>query len=185
MSAVDSKIIHMGNPILRQPSRQLKQNEIASAWLHDIINDMIATMHQEGGIGLAAPQIGQLVQVVVVEIPKNCKRYVNTQPFERTIFINPHIEVLDETVQGCWESCLSTPGLRGVVYRPRKIRVNYLQTDGQPRQAVFDNFLATALQHEFDHLQGILFVDRLHNSRLLSTHENYLRFWRDKPIPPL
>ncbi|MEM7589468.1 MAG: peptide deformylase, partial [Myxococcota bacterium] len=81
--------------------------------------------------------------------------------------------------------CLSIPGLRGVVYRPRKIRIDYLQKDGTSCQTVFEDFLATALQHEIDHLQGILFVDRLHSSRLLSTHENYLRFWRDKPIPTI
>ncbi|MEM7589868.1 MAG: peptide deformylase, partial [Myxococcota bacterium] len=151
MSTTNSKIIHMGNPILRQPSRELQQDEIESPWLNNTIKDMVETMHTEGGIGLAAPQIGQPVQVVVVEIPDNCTRYVNMKPFKQTIFINPRIEVLDKTVQGYWEGCLSIPGLRGVVYRPRKIRIDYLQKDGTSCQTVFEDFLATALQHEIDH----------------------------------
>ncbi|MEM7403309.1 MAG: peptide deformylase [Myxococcota bacterium] len=183
MSAANSKIIHIGEPLLRQQSREIEQSELNTPWLSSVIDDMVTTMHIEGGVGIAAPQIGQSIQVAVVEIPENCSRYPNTRPFQQTVFINPRIEVLDNSLQGCWEGCLSVPGLRGLVYRPRKIRVSYLQRDGRSCQTVFEDFLATALQHEFDHLHGTLFVDRVRSTRLLSTYENYLRLWQNRPIP--
>jgi len=143
---------------------------------------MIDTMRVEDGIGIAAPQIGESLQVAVVEIDDDSRRYPNMGRFGTTVFINPVITVLDPVEQAFWEGCLSVPDLRGIVHRPRKIRVDYLDRDGARRWLEAEDFPATVLQHELDHLQGVLFVDRVSDTKTLATVEEYRRFWMDRPI---
>jgi len=134
-------------------------------------------MHAEGGIGIAAPQIGESVRVAVIAIDRASARYPNMADFPLTVFVNPLITVLDPAAQGYWEGCLSVPNLRGYVMRPRAVRVDFLDGRGQPRSLEAEGFLATVLQHEIDHLDGVLFVDRVRDTTKLATVENYMRYW--------
>lgn len=157
------KVARMGHPVLRQKGRELTEQEIRSSETKRLVTDMLETMHEYTGIGLAAPQIHESLQLAVIELEDSNSRYpgMGNQPF--TVFINPKITVLDPTLQGFWEGCLSIPELRGLVYRPRKVKVDYLDLDAKPQQLIAEDFLATVLQHELDHLAGVLFIDRIKN----------------------
>lgn len=165
------KVARMGHPVLREKARDLTPEEIRSDDFERLLEDMVDTMEEYGGIGLAAPQIHEPLAVAIIEYADDHPRY-SEQSKERgdsegetsmplTVFINPKITVLDPKEQGFWEGCLSVPELRGLVYRPRKIRVDYLDRDARPRAVVAEGFLATVFQHELDHLAGTLFVDRI------------------------
>lgn len=172
-------VIELGNPLLREVARDLTADEISSPWLRELVTDMIETMHAEDGIGLAAPQIAELVQVAVIEFDVDSERYPDMGGLPLTVFINPRITVLDETEQEFWEGCLSVPNLRGLVPRPRAVRVEFMDLLGEPMRVEADGFLATVMQHELDHLQGVLFVDRMRDMTKLSTIEQYMQHWAD------
>jgi peptide deformylase len=172
-------VIEIGNPLLRQVARDLTPEEIGSEWLRELVVDMVETMHAEDGIGLAASQIGELVQVAVVEFSDDSERYPEMGGLPLTVFINPRITVLDETEQEHWEGCLSVPNLRGLVPRPRAVQIDFFDLLGEPMRIEADDFLATVLQHELDHLQGVLFVDRIRDMTKLATIEQYLQHWAE------
>lgn len=156
----------MGNPVLRQIARDLTLEEIRSEWFDRILEDMIDTMEEYGGIGLAAPQIHESVAVAIIDFQEGNPRYAEesegAKSMPLSVFVNPKITVLDPTEQSFWEGCLSIPEIRGLVSRPRKIRVDYLDRDGKAQSLVAEDFLATVFQHELDHLAGTLFIDRIH-----------------------
>ena len=154
-------ILKMGNPILREVSKPLLKEEIVSDQSKDLVKKMWEVMEQAGGIGLAAPQIGVLKQLAVIRLDSNSERYENIEDSEEFVIFNPKLEVLDETKQGFWEGCLSVPGLRGYVERPRKLKINYLNEKAEEKEVIVEDFLATVFQHELDHLFGFLYVDRL------------------------
>ena len=154
-------ILKMGNPILREVSKPLLKEEIVSDQSKDLVKKMWEVMEQAGGIGLAAPQIGVLKQLAVIKLDSNSERYENIEDSEEFVIFNPKLEVLDETKQGFWEGCLSVPGLRGYVERPRKLKINYLNEKAEEKEVIVEDFLATVFQHELDHLFGFLYVDRL------------------------
>lgn len=174
-------VLTIGNPLLRQVARDLTPEEIRSPAMKTLITDMIETMHKEQGIGIAAPQIGESVQAAVIEIDSESARYPGQDPFGLQVFLNPRVTVLGEEEQGFWEGCLSVPNLRGYVERPRKIRVDYLDLEARPRAIQAEGFLATVFQHELDHLQGILYIDRIRDLTKLATLEDYAKYWRDVP----
>jgi peptide deformylase len=174
------KIARMGHPVLRQPARELAPDEIRSPEIRRLIEDMVETMHEYNGIGLAAPQVHEPLSIAVIEYEDDNPRYPDAGSQPLSVFINPKITVLDTTEQGYWEGCLSIPELRGLVYRPRKIQVDYLDLDAQPRKIVAEGFLATVFQHELDHLAGTLFIDRVRNEpgqTPLAFLEEYQRYW--------
>lgn len=154
-------ILKMGNPVLREQSRLIKEDEFGSSFLKDLIQDMSETMASAGGIGIAAPQIGELVQVAIVGIEKENPRYDIEVEFDEEIIINPEIEYLTKDLSGNWEGCLSVPGLRGYVERPAEVRVKYRDINGEHKEIHSDDFVAIVLQHELDHLFGKLYVDRI------------------------
>jgi peptide deformylase len=155
------KVARLGHPVLRQVGRQVAPEEIGSPALEQLIEDMIETMHEYDGIGLAAPQVHESLQLAVIEFDAENPRYagMGVQPLQ--VFINPVITVLDTDLQGFWEGCLSIPELRGLVFRPKKVKVDFLDRTGAPCSFVAEGFLATVVQHELDHLDGTLFVDRI------------------------
>jgi peptide deformylase len=161
----------MGHPVLRQPAEPLSPEQIASDETRRLIVDMIDTLHDYGGIGLAAPQIAEPLRLAIVEIPESGSRYGEIPDMPLSVFINPAITVLNPETGGFWEGCLSVPGLRGYVERPQGIRVDYLDLEAQPQSLELEGFLATVFQHEFDHLDGKLYIDRLGDSRLLAFDE--------------
>lgn len=155
------EILRMGQPVLRRRARPLEDAERADPALRALVDDMVDTLDAAGGIGLAAPQIGEPLRLAIIRVPGGPSRYGDLEAIPLTVYVNPEIEVLDRVTQGFWEGCLSVPGLRGWVERPRAIRVRWLDLDGERRSAEYSGFLATVFQHEFDHLDGHLYVDRM------------------------
>jgi peptide deformylase len=166
----------MGHPLLREPSRPLDPGEIGSDGINRLIDDMVDTLHDYGGIGLAAPQIGEMVRLAIIEIPGGATRYGALAPLARSVFINPTIEVVDAATAGYWEGCLSVPGLRGFVERPQHVRVRYQNELGEAGELELKGFPATVFQHEFDHLDGVLYIDRISDTRRLAFEKEYERY---------
>jgi peptide deformylase len=171
------EIIRMGHPTLRNRARELTVREIGSPQIRALVEDMVDTLHHAGGIGLAAPQVNESVRLAIIEIPGGPSRYGEIPSMPLTVFANPEIEVLDPARAGYWEGCLSVPGLRGFVERPQHVRVRASSLTHQPIELELRGFLATVFQHEFDHLDGRLYVDRMEDPSRLMFEEEYLRYW--------
>lgn len=161
------EIIRMGHPTLRKVARPLQLTELSGDYVRRLLEDMVDTLHQAGGIGLAAPQVDESVRLAIIEIPGGPSRYGEIPPVPLTVFVNPEIEALEGNTAGYWEGCLSVPGLRGFVERPQQVRIRALDLRGNQFAMKLNGFLATVFQHEFDHLDGRLYIDRLKDSSLL------------------
>jgi len=170
------KIMRMGHPVLRQRARELTPEEIRAPELERLVADMVDTLRDYGGIGLAAPQVGEPVRVAIIEISGGASRYGEIPSMPLSTFVNPVIEVLDGERRGLWEGCLSVPGLRGYVERPRHVLVRYTDLEGELHELELDGFLATVFQHELDHLDGVLYIDRLSDTRLLAFDLEFERY---------
>jgi peptide deformylase len=170
------KVIRMGHPTLRREASPLTMEQIQSPWFKDLLVDMQETMKAEGGIGIAAPQINESYQVAIIDVPAQSERYPDAKESPKLVIVNPTITVLDTTLQGFWEGCLSVPGLRGYVERPRHVRIDCLDENGNPRSFEVQDFLATVFQHELDHLFGTLYIDRLKSNSMLSFTEEFEQF---------
>tara|TARA_R110002096_G_scaffold61709_12_gene153332 strand:- start:8282 stop:8827 length:546 start_codon:yes stop_codon:yes gene_type:complete len=170
------RILRMGHPLLREVARPLRREEIGTPEMERLIADMVDTLHDYGGIGLAAPQIGESVRLALIEIPGGATRYGDLVPMSLSVFVNPVIEVVDPAIAGYWEGCLSVPGLRGFVERPQHVRINYLSESGEVKSIELKGFAATVFQHEFDHLDGKLYIDRITDTRLLAFEQEYERY---------
>ena len=169
-------IIRMGHPSLRTPAAPFPEKEINTPRFRDLIQDMRDTLHDAGGIGLAAPQINDMVQVAIIEIDEGPSRYGDLGAVEFSVFVNPRVTVLNAETKGYWEGCLSVPGLRGFVNRPQAIQVDYLDAEGCAQQRHFSGFAATVVQHEFDHLIGKLYIDHIEDPALLSFEAEFEQF---------
>ncbi|HAZ12105.1 MAG: peptide deformylase [Bdellovibrionales bacterium GWA2_49_15] len=170
------KILRMGHPVLREKAKLVSLEELRSPEFQQLIQDMFATMEAYEGIGLAAPQIGISKQLAIVGIPEDNPRYPDAPETEQYVIINPIIKILDTKLQGFWEGCLSIPGLRGHVERPRKLQVDYMTLEGSTERIVVEGFVATVFQHELDHLEGKLYIDRIKDTRKLAFNEEYDSF---------
>lgn len=166
----------MGHPTLRCRARPLTDEEIASPEIAQLVEDMVETLHHVGGIGLAAPQVNESVRLAIVDVPGGASRYGDIPAMPLTVFVNPEIEVLDDARAGYWEGCLSVPGLRGYVQRPQHVRVRARTLQNEPLELELKGFLATVVQHEFDHLDGRLYIDRIEDTTLLMFDEEFERF---------
>ncbi len=172
------QILAIGHPLLREPAPPVTLEELSSPGVQSLIDDLVDTMRTANGAGLAATQVGELVRIAVIEVNDN-PRYPYKPPIPLTVAVNPEIEPLDADEVEINEGCLSVPDLRGVVRRRVNIRVRYLDRDGQPHDEVKRGLTAGTFQHETDHLNGVLFVDRVTDTRTLTTWEQYERFHRD------
>jgi peptide deformylase len=170
------KVIRMGHPTLRKVAEKIDLKDIQTSEFKTLLQDMYDTMKVEGGIGIAAPQIDVSKQVCLIELPQNNERYGKLESTPLLVIINPEIKVIDEQNQGFWEGCLSVPGLRGFVERPRAVQIDYLDENGEKNQIVAEDFLATVFQHELDHLFGKLYVDRITDTTKLSYMEEFAEF---------
>ncbi len=157
----------MGHPTLRQVARPLSVAELGSNEIKELVDDMVGTLHEAGGIGVAAPQVNESLRLAIMEIPGGSSRYGDIPPIPLTVFVNPEIQMLDEETAGFWEGCLSIPGLRGFVERPQHLIVSAMDLQGKKFRIELEGFLATVFQHEFDHLDGRLYVDHIRDSRKL------------------
>ena len=153
-------VLRLGDPRLRQYSAELEAADFGSARLMALVDDLRDTMLASAGAGLAAPQIGVPLRVVLYEIDAN-PRYPDSPPIAETLLVNPVITPIGEEVGLGWEGCLSVPGLRGQVRRWEHIRISWYTAAGNPQEQIVRGFHARVVQHECDHLDGVLFPDRL------------------------
>jgi peptide deformylase len=168
------EIVAIGHPALRTPAREVLAGEIGSPEIEELIEDLIETKRAADGAGIAANQVGVPVRVAIAEVEGVNPRYPYKPPIPLTVMINPMIEPLEEETAEINEGCLSVPGLRGTLERHMAIRVRYLDRRGNERSEVKRGLTAGTFQHEVDHLDGVLFVDRA-DPRSLSTWEEYER----------
>ncbi len=184
---VKLKIVQAGDPVLRMQSRPLTNEEIGSPSIQQLIEQMRETMRAAPGVGLAAPQIGQSIQLAVIEdradylagVPADmlAKLHRSAVPFH--VIINPKIFILDKASAQFFEGCLSVEGYQAVVKRALNVGVECLNERGEEVTINAHGWYARILQHEIDHLNGTLYVDRM-KTRSLTTTENALRFWSGK-----
>ena len=175
-------VIRMGHPTLKQVAEIVPISEIKSDEFKELLLDLYDTMKLEGGIGIAAPQINVSKQVALIEIPKNSPRYGELSGSPLFTIINPVITYLTDETQGFYEGCLSVPGMRGFVERPKKIQVDYLDEEGNEQTIIAEDFLATVFQHELDHLFGKLYVERMTDLSKLSFIEEFDQFNKKDPV---
>lgn len=174
-------ITRMGNPILRKSARAVSKDYLASDEFRQLLEDLNDSMRHYGGIGIAAPQIGIDLQVAIIEL-LGVNRYNEEINLPLTTFINPVISFLTDDQQGFWEGCLSVPGLRGFVERPKKVSVKYMNEHGEDKELIAEGFLATVIQHELDHLHGVLYIDRIKDPKLISFQEEFEEFIQERTI---
>jgi peptide deformylase len=174
------KIATLGEPVLRQPARDVSADELRSAKIQQLVDDMIETMRDADGAGIAAPQVFQPVRIAVIEVKGNNPRYPYKPPIPLTVLVNPRLTALpaiegrDEQFDN-FEGCLSVPDMRGVVPRFTRVRVEYLDRDGKAHDVVVQGLTAGTFQHECDHLDGKVFVDRVVDPTTLTTWKNFDR----------
>ena len=173
------EIVTIGDPVLRERARELSPEELASPEIQKLIDDLIETKRATQGAGIAANQVGELVRVAIVEVEEGNPRYPYKPPEPLTVIVNPTIEALaDETVV-INEGCLSVPDLRGSLPRHLAVRVRFLDREGNEREEVKRGLTAGTYQHEVDHLDGVLFVDRA-DPRTFATWEQFDRHQREE-----
>ena len=151
-------ILRMGDPLLRQVAKPVTQ--FNTRQLRTLISDMDATMRAANGAGLAAPQIGQSLRVVIFELAEN-PRYPDLTPVPYTVLINPVLTPIGDEQEEGWEGCLSVPGMRGLVPRFRRLRYQGFDARGQRIDRTVEGFHARVVQHEVDHLDGVLYPQRI------------------------
>lgn len=171
------EILHVGNPLLRERSREVERDELASPSVQALIDDLVDTMRAANGAGIAAPQVGELVRIATVEVTHN-PRYPYKPPIPLTVMVNPVIEALDDEQVEINEGCLSVPDLRGNVLRHVNVRLRWWDRHGNEHDEVKRGLTAGTFQHELDHLDGVLFLDRVHDTRSLTTWAEFERFHR-------
>ena len=179
------EIVQAGDPVLRKLGRTLGMDEIRSPHIQELIKLMRETMREAPGVGLAAPQIGESIQLAVIE---DREKYIETLSAEQLaetqrsavpfhVIINPKLTVVDNSSAQFFEGCLSVEGYSAMVDRALNVRVECLNERAEAITINAHGWYARILQHEIDHLNGILYVDRM-NTRTLSTAENLFRFWK-------
>jgi peptide deformylase len=183
------KIRSAGEPVLRGRAKALTPQEILSPGIQDLIAAMRETMHDAPGVGLAAPQVGLPLQLAVIEDRAENMKDLSPEvlaererkPVNFQVIINPVLTLDSPAELEFFEGCLSLPGLMALVPRARTVKVEHLDAQGQPKAMRASGWHARILQHEIDHLTGVLYVDRM-RSASLCTHENFARHWKGKSI---
>jgi peptide deformylase len=170
------KVARMGHPVLRAPAREIERAELKQAAMQRLIDDMIDTMHEYHGVGLAAPQVHEGLRIFVAAIAPMDEEPLSPD-VEPMVFVNPVVTPLSSDVVDDWEGCLSIPDLRGRVPRARAIVVSAMDRHGGKVEIASRDFPARVIQHETDHLDGVLFLDRMRSFESLSFLEEYARYW--------
>jgi peptide deformylase len=183
------KIVQAGDPVLRKQSRPLTKQEITSPEIQQLIELMRVTMREAPGVGLAAPQIGMSIQLAVIEDPEEYLAHLSPDQLAHTqraavpfhVIINPKLTFVNDESATFFEGCLSVEGYQAIVNRAVNVRVECLNQRGEEVTINADGWYARILQHEIDHLNGTLYIDRM-KTRTFSTGENMLRFWSRQSI---
>lgn len=165
-----------GDPVLRTRARVIKKSDLATKELETLIKDMFYTISRVGGVGLAAPQVGYSLRLAVVRIPpeRDHGRVL------KLVLINPKIVAYSRATEIDWEGCLSLPAVRGQVPRAHAVTVSWLDEQGVKRRETFKGFQARVLQHEIDHLNGILYIDRMENNDSLIAVSEYEKLMKQE-----
>jgi peptide deformylase len=171
-------IAPIGEPILRQRTRSIDQAELAQEGTQRFIDDLVATMRHAKGAGLAATQVYDDRRICVIEVGDN-PRYPYKPPIPITVLVNPTVTPIAEETFANYEGCLSVPDLRGVVHRAVGVRVEAWDRHGQPIEQEIWGLSAGTYQHEVDHLDGVLFVDRVEDPKTLCTWASFERHHRE------
>ena len=167
------KVARMGHPVLRAKAFPLEHRDIKTATIQSLIDDMLETMTEYHGVGLAAPQIHEGLRICVITLDSG-KEGTRAEPY---VIINPEISIVGSDVVEDWEGCLSIPDVRGQVPRSREIKIRALDRCGEWIQLTAHDFPARVIQHEADHLDGILFLDRMRSFESLTFLDEYARHW--------
>lgn len=168
----NNPILQLGADLLRQQS--LPVDDFAGAEFHRLIETLQVTMLEAGGVGIAAPQLGVSQQVLIIA-SRPTSRYPRAPEMLPTLMINPRFEVLDNTLEKDWEGCLSVPGIRALVPRYRAIRVHYQNRQGECCDMGLCDFPARVFQHEYDHLQGLVYLDRVEDNRDIVSETEFFK----------
>jgi peptide deformylase len=171
------KIARMGHPVLRQRARKVEAAEIKAPAFQKLVDDMIETMREYDGIGLAAPQVheGLRLALIGIEDGRGEGRKIRVLPV-----VNPEITPIGKDTEEDWEGCLSLPKLRGRVVRPSQIQIRALDRRGNKMELDLQGYPARVAQHEIDHLDGVLFIDRMKSFETLTFLEEYGKYWTDE-----
>ena len=165
------KVARMGHPVLRRRARPLEPDEIGTPRIQQLIDDMFETMRDSEGIGLAGPQVYESIRLFVAGVDDE------ERMMPPVVMINPEVTPVGSDVEEDWEGCLSIPDIRGRVSRATDIKVRALDRYGTPISMTADGFPARVIQHEVDHLDGVLFFDRMTSFESLTFLEEYSRYW--------
>ncbi len=170
------KVSRLGHPVIREKTLPVRTNEIKSQGIQQLIDNMIETMREYDGVGLAAPQVHVSKQIAVIEVLEN-PRYPEAMTVPLTILINPKITSRSEQMVNDWEGCLSIPDLRGIVPRYESLVCEALDRNGNPIKVEAKSFFARVIQHENDHLEGCVYLDRMSDLLSLTHLSEFSKFW--------
>lgn len=176
-------IAHLGHPVLRRVADPVDLDALTAPGdnpLQSFIDDMIDTMHAEGGVGIAAPQVERSLQIIVVEYRGN-ERYPDGSEIPLTVYVNPVITRTSDDRVPFWEGCLSVKDLRGLVERPSACTMEAYTRQGEKVVVEASGFLAVVLQHEIDHLLGKVFLDRMTDLTKLAYEKEFITYWAPQP----
>jgi peptide deformylase len=165
------KVARMGHPVLRQKARPIEPRELKTVALQKLIDDLILTMDEYSGVGLAAPQVHESVRIFVAHLDREGRGQGDA-----IAIVNPEIETIGNEIIEGWEGCLSIPDIRGRVLRAANIRVTALDRQGKRIEINAQDFPARVIQHETDHLNGVLFFDRMRSFESLTYMDEFSRY---------
>ena len=173
------KVARMGHPVLRSRARALERSEVKSAVIQKLIDDMIETMEEYHGVGLAAPQVHEGLRVFIAGMQEDARSDDDEPAIVPVPLINPEIVPIGSEIVSDWEGCLSVPDIRGQVPRYKRVRVRAFDRDGGRVDMQLADFAARVVQHENDHLDGVLFFDRMKSFETLTFLDEYSKYWRE------
>ena len=170
------KVARLGHPVLRKKAREVSLKQMSSPGFRTFLEDMAQTMQEYDGVGIAAPQIHLSMQVAVIRVDRN-PRYPKAPKIPLTVLINPRVKPISRRQVLDWEGCLSVDGLRGQVPRWHSVEVEAYNAKGEKVRFRASGFFARVIQHEWDHLQGKVFLDRMQDLSTLTHLTEYARYW--------
>jgi peptide deformylase len=170
------KVARLGHPVLRQPAAPVPPEEIRSPDIQRLIDDMIETMREYDGAGLAGNQVHELKRIAVIEVQAN-PRYPDAPEIPLMVLVNPVVTPLTDEMEDGWEGCLSVPDMRGVVPRFTAVRLECYDRHGERVDLTAKEFFARVIQHETDHLDGVVYVDRMRDLRTLAHIAEWQKHW--------
>jgi peptide deformylase len=179
MQATIQEILQLGNPKLRQPAQPIINPH--DPLLQALIDELLLRMEQANGVGIAAPQVGIAQQLIIIA-SRPTPRYPHAPEMTPLPMLNPQVVDCATTTEKGWEGCLSVPGIRGLVPRYISVTVEYLDRNGEPQQQTFHDFVARIFQHEYDHLQGVVFIDHVEYTTELMSEQEYQKLMQTQPI---